>query len=72
MLYMYFNIIFFYYLKDYKERGLAEHQKQLKLLEQELVEMQESYDEMACELFCLYLISFQMIKSVNHLNTTPH
>ncbi len=36
------------YWKEYSERGSSEHAKQIKLLEQELIDMQNSHDEMAC------------------------
>ena len=38
------------YWIDYRDRGASEHVKQIKLLEQELEDMQISHDEMASKL----------------------
>ena len=35
------------YWTEYKDKGQHEHKKQIMLLEQELVDMQRSFDEMA-------------------------
>ena len=35
------------YWNEYKNRGQQDHKKQIRLLEEELVDMQRSFDEMA-------------------------
>ena len=38
------------YWNEYKDRGQFEHQKQIKLMQQELVDMETSFKEMSGEL----------------------
>lgn len=38
----------------YRDKGKAEHEKQIRILEQELQDMQNSFDEMAGMYFTIY------------------
>jgi hypothetical protein len=45
------------YWKQYQSKGRVDHRKQIMLLEQELIDMQSTFDEMACKSFCMFYLT---------------